>query len=140
MSTDEAELLFKWDQQHSSEDSTDQERQAWFSEAAAYLQANDHWWCQHEKLLNRFAEIFVYHRQPVVQRLWSCLSEQLSTCAVCVIHYHAAQVCVSVQICAKVFVVVLHVQWSHDAAFVAQNAYVQILCAANFIAQTASHI
>lgn len=92
MAVVEQELLRKWDEQHETDNCTDQERQAWFGEAAAHLQANSHWWCQHEKLLSHFAEIFVYHTQPVVQRLWSCMSQQLSECAVCVIHYHNAQV------------------------------------------------
>ena len=89
---DEAKLLAKWEQLHSSDDSTDQERQEWFSDAAAHLQQAGHWWCQHSPLLTHFAEIFVYHTQPVVQRLWGCMAEQLSTCALCVVNYHAAQV------------------------------------------------
>lgn len=92
MSDTEGKLLQKWSQQHHSPDSTDQDRQAWFSEAAAYLETVDHWWCKHDALLQHFAEIFVYHTQPVVQRLWICMSEQLSSCAMCVINYQSAQV------------------------------------------------
>lgn len=96
MYTTEDVLLEKWDQQHKSIDSTDQDRQSWFSDAATYLQANDqandHWWCQHEKLLTHFAELFVYHTQPVVQRLSARMSQQLSECAACVVRYHSAQV------------------------------------------------
>lgn len=86
-------LLANWDQMQADSDAVeDFDRQQWFSEAAAYLQSTDHWWCQHATLTGHFAEIFVYHTQPVVQRLWASISQQLSTCALCVVNYHAAQV------------------------------------------------
>lgn len=71
----------------------DADRQLWFSEAAAFLQSADHWWCQHPSLTGHFAEIFLYHTQPVVKRLWDNVAQQLSSCALCVVNYHAAQVC-----------------------------------------------
>ena len=91
MAVTDDSLLSKWDHMHEA-DAVDSDRQQWFSEAAVFLQSTEHWWCQHAPLTGRFAEIFVYHSQPVVQRLWSCMSQQLSTCALCVVHYHSAQV------------------------------------------------
>ncbi len=87
-------LLSKWDQMQEAADAVEgSDRQKWFSEAAVFLQSTEHWWCHHAPVAGHFAEIFVYHRQPVVQQLWSCMSKQLSACALCVVNYHAAQVC-----------------------------------------------
>ena len=88
----EEALLSRWDRMHGdSGDVADADRQQWFSEAAAFLQPTQHWWCQHTTLVDHFAEIFVYHEEPIVQRLWSSMSSQLSTCALCVLQYHTAQ-------------------------------------------------
>lgn len=90
----EQQLVAQWTQMQVSAGAVeDADRQLWFSEAAAFLQASEHWWCQHATLTGHFAEIFLYHTQPVVQRLWDTVSQQLSTCALCVVNYHAAQVC-----------------------------------------------
>ena len=93
MNISEDRLVERWDaMQKSSGGVEDAQRQHWFSEAAAFLQQTDHWWCQHAALTGHFAEIFVYDTQPVVQRLWDSVSQQLSSCALCVVNYHAAQV------------------------------------------------
>ncbi|KAL0045065.1 hypothetical protein WJX82_006977 [Trebouxia sp. C0006] len=92
MADTQATLLTRWAELHAKADTVeDSDRQEWFGQAAAFLQATDHWWCQHAALTGHFAEIFVYHTQPVVQRLWSTLSQQLSSCALCVVNYHVAQ-------------------------------------------------
>ena len=89
----EQQLVAQWTQMQDSAGAVeDADRQLWFSEAAAFLQSSEHWWCQHTTLTGHFAEIFMYHMQPVVQRLWDTVSQQLSTCALCVVNYHAAQV------------------------------------------------
>lgn len=89
----EQQLVAQWTQMQEFAGAVeDADRQLWFSEAAAFLQPSEHWWCQHAPLTGHFAEIFLYHTQPVVQRLWDKLSQQLSTCALCVVNYHAAQV------------------------------------------------
>ena len=89
----EQELVVRWAQLHADGNGAgDADRQLWFSEAAAFLQSTEHWWCQHTSLTEHFAEIFVYHTQPVVQRLWDIALKQLSTCALCVVNYHSAQV------------------------------------------------
>ncbi|KAL0017843.1 hypothetical protein WJX77_008034 [Trebouxia sp. C0004] len=92
MADTQAALLARWADLQSKADAVeDSDRQEWFGEAAAFLQTTDHWWCQHAALTGHFAEVFVYHTQPVVQRLWSTLSQQLSSCALCVVNYHVAQ-------------------------------------------------
>ena len=93
MADTQAALLARWAELQAKADAVeDSDRQEWFGEAAAFLQTTDHWWCQHAALTGHFAEIYVYHTQPVVQRLWSTLSQQLSSCALCVVNYHVAQV------------------------------------------------
>ena len=93
MEPQEQHLVARWNQmQDSPRAIEDADRQLWFSEAAVFLQSTEHWWCQHATLTGHFAEIFLYHTQPVVQRLWDTVSQQLSTCASCVVNYHAAQV------------------------------------------------
>lgn len=89
----EDQLLAQWSQMQDSAGATeDADRQLWFSEAAAFLQSAGHWWCQHSCLTGHFAEIFLYHTQPIVKRLWDNVAQQLSSCALCVVNYHAAQV------------------------------------------------
>lgn len=88
----EQALVAKWDDMQQAAHVQDSDRQQMFSDAAGFLQSTDHWWCQHTPLTEHFAEILVYHTQPVVLRLWSTMSKQLSTCALCVVNYHAAQV------------------------------------------------
>lgn len=94
MEAREQQLVAQWNHMQDSAGAIeDADRQLWFSQAAAFLQSSEHWWCQHATLTGHFAEIFLYHTQPVVQRLWDTVSQQLSTCALCVVNYHAAQVC-----------------------------------------------
>lgn len=89
----EQQLVARWSQMQDSAGATeDADRQLWFSEAAAFLQSADHWWCEHPRLTGHFAEIFLYHTQPVVKRLWDTVAQQLCSCALCVVNYHAAQV------------------------------------------------
>ena len=60
MSDVPSDLLSRWDLMQARVDNVeDSERQHWFSEAAAFLQSIDHWWCQHTTLVEHFAEIFV---------------------------------------------------------------------------------
>lgn len=92
MDDPEDRLVQQWNHMHDSTCTVeDADRQQWFSKTAAFLQTADHWWCQHATLTGHFAEIFVYHTQHIVQRLWDSVSQQLSTCALCVVNYHAAQ-------------------------------------------------
>ncbi|KAA6418570.1 MAG: hypothetical protein FRX49_11515 [Trebouxia sp. A1-2] len=51
MADTQAALLARWAELQAKADAVeDFDRQAWFGEAAAFLQTTDHWWCQHAAL------------------------------------------------------------------------------------------
>ena len=93
MATNEQSLVARWDAVATTQQ---QERQLLLRETASYLQhldSNDHWWCQHTQLTQRFCCVLTRHDKPgqhAVQKLWQRMSEQLSSCAACVVAFHTA--------------------------------------------------
>lgn len=69
----------------------------WYKDAATWLNQppnSCHWWCEHTAVTQGLLELLAWHdSQPVVQQLWRQMAGQLAGCALCIQHYHQAQVC-----------------------------------------------
>ena len=95
MEAHEQDLVARWGGIAKAEQ---QERQLLLRESVSFLQkldSSDHWWCQHSELTQCFSCVFKRHDQPgqhVLQKLWTHMSQQLSSCAACIVALHTALV------------------------------------------------
>ena len=108
MTVNEQTLIARWEDITRAEQ---QERQLLLRETVSFLQhleQHDHWWCQHGELTQHFSCVLTRYDRPgqhAVQKLWQRMSEQLSSCAACVVAFHTAMasphsLCMSLSLCS----------------------------------------